>query len=53
MLRLPVYGFAKPVDDTVTRAMTILKNREDYTARGFGSGPAPKPQKPNFNRAWQ
>ena len=53
MLRLPIYGFAKPVDYTVARAMTILQNREDYTAKGSGSTPVLKPQKPNVDRAWR
>jgi hypothetical protein len=29
MLKLLPCGFAKRVDDTVARAMTILRNRED------------------------
>jgi hypothetical protein len=44
MLRYPMHGFAKRVDDTVTRAMTILQNREDYTARQTALFLAPKPQ---------
>jgi hypothetical protein len=47
MLKLPTCGFAKRVDDTVARAMTILKNREDYTTKATPS-PLPKPaQKPH------
>lgn len=48
MLKLPAYGFAKRVDDTVARAMAILKNREDYTAKAAPS-PLPKPA-PNPRR---
>jgi hypothetical protein len=33
MLRQPLNGFAKRVDDTVARAMTILHSREGYTAK--------------------
>jgi hypothetical protein len=33
MLRLPMCGFARRVDDTVARAMAILNTREDYTVR--------------------
>lgn len=33
MLRLPICGFARRVDDTVARAMAILKSREDYMTR--------------------
>ena len=33
MFKLPVAGFAKRVDDTVARAMKILRSREDYTAK--------------------
>jgi hypothetical protein len=49
MLRHPIHGFAKPVDDAVVRAMTILQNREDYTAKRSSSLPAHKPQ----NQAWK
>jgi hypothetical protein len=34
MLRLPICGFARRVEDTVARAMAILNTREDHTARG-------------------
>ena len=33
MFKLPVAGFAKRVDDTVARAMKILRSRDDYTAK--------------------
>ncbi len=33
MLRVPICGFARRVEDTVARAMAILNTREDYTAR--------------------
>lgn len=29
MLRQPIHGFAKRVDDTVARAMAILQRRQD------------------------
>ena len=32
MLRFPIYGFARRVDDTVARAMAILNTREDDSA---------------------
>jgi hypothetical protein len=44
MLRLPVYGFAKRVDDTIARAMAILQNREDYTAKRSEFTPAAEPK---------
>jgi hypothetical protein len=44
MLRLPVSGFAKRVDHTVARAMTILQNREDYTAKRLEHTPAAEPK---------
>ncbi len=50
MLRLPICGFARRVDDTVARAMAILNTREDYTARTQGLRLpvlTPKPRKPN------
>jgi hypothetical protein len=31
MLKFPIYGFARRVDDTVARAMAILRDRPDYT----------------------
>ena len=34
MLRYPMHGFAKRVDDTVARAITILQNRDDHFAKG-------------------
>jgi hypothetical protein len=52
MLRLPIYGFARRVDDTVERAMAILNTREDYTAKAQVPRlpvPTPKPRKP---RSW-
>jgi len=33
MLRQPVHGFAKPVADTVARAMAILQSRPDFTIK--------------------
>ncbi len=32
MMRLPICGFARRVEDTVGRAMAILNTRPDYTA---------------------
>jgi hypothetical protein len=49
MLRLSIYGFARPVDDSVARAMAILKSRDDYTAKPQPpqvSTPAPRPTSP-------
>ncbi len=31
MLKFPIHGFARRVDDTVARAMAILRARPDYT----------------------
>jgi hypothetical protein len=45
MLKLPPCGFAKRVDDTVARAMAILRNREDHTAKKPLSITETKPQK--------
>ncbi len=50
MLRVPIYGFARRVDDTVARAMAILNIREDHTARSQVvrvPAPAPKPRGTN------
>jgi hypothetical protein len=33
MLRQPLHGFAKPVADTVARAMAILQSRPDFTIK--------------------
>ncbi len=33
MLRQPIHGFAKPVADTVARAMAILQRRPDFTTK--------------------
>jgi len=43
MLKLPICGFAKRVDDTVSRAMAILRTREDYTVRREQSVFSPRP----------
>jgi hypothetical protein len=48
-MRLPIYGFARRVEDTVARAMVILNTREDYTARPQVvrvPTPVPKPRSP-------
>jgi hypothetical protein len=47
MLRFPMHGFARRVDDTVARAMAILNNREEYTTRSHLRllTPAPKPRR--------
>jgi hypothetical protein len=44
MLKLPVCGFAKRADDTVARAMAILENRPDYTAKPSSSAPIGQPK---------
>lgn len=33
MLRVPIYGFARRVEDTVARAMAVLTTRPDCTAK--------------------
>ena len=33
MLRQPIHGFAKRVDDTVARAMAILQSRQDHASK--------------------
>jgi hypothetical protein len=48
MLRYPIYGFAKRVDDAVLRAITILRNREDNTDKRPPSLPAHKAQRPEM-----
>ena len=53
MLRLPIFGFARRVEDTVARAMAILNTHEDYTAKRQVSRivmPAPRPKKPTVWR---
>jgi len=52
MLRFPMFGFSRRVDDTVARAMAILNTREDFTARGQVrlSTPGAKLKKPSYQR---
>ena len=53
MLRLPICGFSRRVEDTVARAMAILNTREDYTARRPAPRlvmPAPTFKKPAYRR---
>jgi uncharacterized membrane protein len=52
MLRYPMHGFAKRVEDTVTRAMLILQKREDFTAKKPVLVFFPKPQPRRINRSW-
>ena len=33
MLRQPIHGFAKRVDDTVARAMAILQSRQGHASQ--------------------
>ncbi len=40
MLRQPIYGFAKRVDDTVSRAMTILQCRQDSITKPDEGSPS-------------
>ncbi len=50
MLRLPICGFARRVEDTVARAMAILNTREDYTTKPPAvrlSTPTPEPKRSN------
>lgn len=42
MLRFPIYGFARYVDDTVARAMAILRGRPDYTLLPLNRSPPEK-----------
>ena len=44
MLRLPICGFARRVEDTVERAMAILNTHEDYTGRRPVGPPALAPR---------
>jgi hypothetical protein len=53
MMRFPMFGFSRPVEDTVARAMAILNTRPDYTARPQSSQtlvPGWTPRKPTFQR---
>jgi len=52
MLRLPIWGFARRVDDTVARAMAILNTREDYTARAQVPRLPVSTPKPRKLRSW-
>jgi hypothetical protein len=45
MLKQPITGFARRVDDTVTRAMTILQHKQDHTNKPEGRS-LPNRQKP-------
>ena len=48
MLKFPMHGFATRVEDTVTRAMTILRVREDFTATRDAPPLAPRDQRPGL-----
>jgi hypothetical protein len=48
MLRLPICGFARQVEDAVARTMAILNTREDCTAREQASRLAMQP--PRFKK---
>ncbi len=52
MLRLPICGFARRVEDTVARAMAILKTREDFTAKRVSRLVllAPRFNRPSYRR---
>jgi len=45
MLRYPMHGFAKRVEDAVLRTMAILQNREDRTQKRPLPLPTHKPQR--------
>jgi hypothetical protein len=45
MLKQPITGFARRVDDTVARAMTILQHKQDLTNQLDGRS-LPSRQKP-------
>jgi hypothetical protein len=46
MLRIPICGFAQPVEDVVERAMAFLNSRDYQTAKPHPrrSTPVPKPK---------
>jgi hypothetical protein len=49
MLRFPMHGFARRVDDSVARAMAFLVSHEDSTVRQVPStvsGARPKARRP-------
>jgi hypothetical protein len=48
MLRLPICGFARQVEDAVARTMAILNTRDDCTARERVSKLAMQP--PRFKK---
>jgi len=52
MLRFPMHGFAKRVEDTVVRAMTILLSREDYTQKRPVLLPPHKPARWGVKSNW-
>ena len=45
MLKYPMHGFAKRVDDTVTRAMTILQSRDEHATKSHLSASPPQPKR--------
>ncbi len=42
MLKFPIHGFAKRVDDTVVRAMAFLRDRDGEGFKGQPPASAPK-----------
>ncbi|KLK90198.1 hypothetical protein AA309_27205 [Microvirga vignae] len=44
MLRLPIHGFAKRVEDTVARGMAALRARDELNARRLQPMLRPKPE---------
>ena len=53
MVRFPMFGFSRRVEDTVARAMAILKTREDHTSRPLLARPSTPAVKPIKARDWR
>lgn len=47
MLKLPMHGFAKRVDDVVSRAESILQARQDLLFKGPSPATPPNLKKPD------
>jgi hypothetical protein len=53
MLKFPMHGFAKGVEDTVICAMLILRAREDIITPRDALPMAPRDQRPGSNEKRQ
>ena len=51
MLKCPLHGFAKRVEDTAMRAMIILRVREDFTTTRDAPPLAPGEQRPSLSKS--